>query len=117
VSSEIGQVLGGTPRMITNLRRVVPGTDGGITIAGTAAGVLAAGVVALAGYAAFHLRLTDLLVIWAAGIFGLFFDSLLGATLERAGWVNNDAVNFVSTASAVGCALVLLGVIPHPVVG
>jgi uncharacterized protein (TIGR00297 family) len=117
VSSEIGQVLGGTPRMITNLRRVVPGTDGGITIAGTVAGVLAAGVVAIAGYAAFHLRPSDVLVTWAAGVFGLFFDSLLGATLEGAGWVNNDAVNFLSTGSAVVCALVLLGVIPHPGVG
>ena len=33
-------------------------------------------------------------------VFGLFFDSLLGATLERRGWLNNDAVNFLSTAGA-----------------
>jgi uncharacterized membrane protein len=33
-------------------------------------------------------------------VFGLFFDSLLGATLERHNWLNNDAVNFLSTASA-----------------
>jgi uncharacterized membrane protein len=35
-----------------------------------------------------------------AGVFGLLFDSLLGATLERAGRLNNDAVNFLSTLSA-----------------
>jgi uncharacterized membrane protein len=34
----------------------------------------------------------------AAG--GLFADSLLGATAERRGWLNNDAVNFLSTLVA-----------------
>ena len=43
-----------------------------------------------------------------SGVFGLFFDSLLGATLERRRWLNNDAVNFLSTASAAAFALVLL---------
>jgi uncharacterized protein (TIGR00297 family) len=113
VSSEVGQVLGGTPRMITTLRRVEPGTDGGITVAGTAAGILAAGLVALTGSFAFHLGPSMLFLSWAGGVFGLFFDSLLGATLERAGWLNNDAVNFLSTASAVACSLVLLAMLPH----
>lgn len=113
VSSEVGQVLGGTPRMITTLRRVKPGADGGITLAGTLTGVLAAALVALAGCFAFHLKASTFLVSWAGGVFGLLFDSLLGATLERAGWLNNDAVNFISTGSAVACALVLLAFIPH----
>jgi uncharacterized membrane protein len=47
-------------------------------------------------------------VSWAGGIFGLFFDSLLGATAELRGWINNDAVNFLSTAAAAGVALALL---------
>jgi uncharacterized protein (TIGR00297 family) len=117
VSSEIGQVLGGTPRMITTLRRVQPGTDGGITAAGTLAGILAAGLVALAGYLALHLPPSAFFISWFGGVFGLLFDSLLGATVERAGWINNDGVNFVSTASAVACALGLLAVIPHPGIG
>jgi uncharacterized membrane protein len=49
----------------------------------------------------------------AGGIFGLFFDSLLGATLERRGWLNNDAVNFLSTASAAGFAMGVLTVLPY----
>ena len=114
VSSEIGQVLGGRPRMITTLRRVSPGTDGAITLAGTAAGILAAGLVAIAGCLALHGDTSMLLISWAGGVFGLFFDSLLGATLERAGWLNNDAVNFLSTASAVAFALAMLTVVPHP---
>ena len=114
VSSELGQVLGGTPRMITTLRRVEPGTDGGMTVAGTLAGILAAGLVAFAGFLAFHLEPSAFWVSWAGGVFGLIFDSLLGATAERAGWLNNDGVNFLSTASAVVCAL---AVVPHPGVG
>lgn len=113
VSSEIGQVLGGTPRMVATLRRVEPGTDGGITVAGTVAGIVAAGLVAGAGCVALQGDAWMLAVSWAGGVFGFFFDSLLGATLERAGWINNDAVNFLSTASAVGCALALLAVVPH----
>ena len=38
---------------------------------------------------------------------GLLFDSLLGATLERRGWINNDAVNFLSTGSAAAFALAI----------
>jgi uncharacterized membrane protein len=53
----------------------------------------------------------------AGGIFGLFFDSLLGATLEGRGWLNNDAVNFLSTASAAAFALGLLALLPHLKVG
>ena len=49
-----------------------------------------------------------------AGLTGAYADSLLGATLERAGWLNNDAVNFLSTGSAVVFALGGLAVVPHP---
>jgi uncharacterized membrane protein len=53
----------------------------------------------------------------ASGAFGLLFDSLLGATLERHKWLNNDAVNFLSTTAAAGFALVLMVVLPHAGVG
>jgi uncharacterized membrane protein len=38
---------------------------------------------------------------------GLFVDSLLGATIERRGWLNNDAVNFLSTLAAALMAILL----------
>jgi uncharacterized protein (TIGR00297 family) len=113
VSSEIGQVLGGRPRMITTLREADPGTDGAISLAGTLAGILAAAAVAAAGTAALHGNLTMFWISTAAAVFGLFFDSLLGATLERRGWLNNDAVNFLSTASAAACAMGLLFAVSH----
>jgi len=108
VSSEIGQVLGGRPRMITSFGAVDPGRDGAITLAGSVAGVVAAAIVAYAGMWAFGGGWMLFEVSCAGAVFGLFFDSLLGATLEERGLLNNDAVNFLSTASAAGFALAML---------
>ena len=113
VSSELGQVLSGYPRMITTLRKAEPGTDGAISVGGTTAGIAAAGIVSAAGAWATNGGMLTLEISWAAGVFGLFFDSLLGATLERRGWLNNDAVNFLSTASAAGFALGFLALMPN----
>lgn len=108
VSSETGQIFGGLPRMITTLRTVDPGTDGAVSAAGTLAGIVAAAVVAGLGTLALRGDAKLLLVAAGGGVFGLFFDSLLGATLESRGWLNNDAVNFLSTASAAGFAVVVM---------
>jgi uncharacterized protein (TIGR00297 family) len=120
VSSEIGQVLGSKPRMITTLRAAEPGTDGAISLIGTLAGVVAAAIVAGVGTLAFYGRYFQFETFWistAGGVFGLLFDSLLGATLERRGWLNNDLVNFLSTASAAAFALGILALIAHYGVG
>ena len=34
----------------------------------------------------------------------MLIDSLLGATLQRRGWINNEAVNFFATLAAAGLA-------------
>jgi len=117
VSSEVGQVLGGRPRMITTLREVEPGTDGAISMAGSLAGVVAAGIVAAAGTLALRGDMPMFWISCSGGVFGLGFDSLLGATLERRGWLNNDAVNFLSTASAAGFALGIMALLLHPGLG
>ena len=113
VSSELGQVLSTHPRMITTLRRAEPGTDGAISVGGTLAGAAAAAIVAAAGSLALHGGPSMMAVSWAGGVFGLFFDSLLGATWEQRGFLNNDAVNFLSTASAAAFALVLMAFLPN----
>jgi uncharacterized membrane protein len=48
----------------------------------------------------------------AGSVFGFLFDSLLGATFEEWGWLNNDSVNFLSTASAAAFAIGLLALLP-----
>ena len=107
VSSEIGQGFGGGPVLIAGLRRVEPGTDGAVTLLGSGAGVVAGAVVAIAGGWAMHLTVAETLAALAAGVCGLFFDSLLGATVERRGWIGNDLVNFTSTLFAAIVAAVV----------
>src|ERR1035437_6131848 len=100
VSSEIGQAFGGRPILLTTLRRVETGVDGAITMTGTVAGILAATIVIGAGAWTMHLHADQVCIALAAATLGLFFDSLLGATVERKGWIGNDLVNFASTAFA-----------------
>jgi uncharacterized protein (TIGR00297 family) len=107
VSSEIGQAVGGEVWLITTGRRVAAGTDGGISAAGTGAGVVAAALVVAA--AAMHDGLwPEVLLAFAAACAGLIFDSVLGATVERRGWLGNDLVNFSSTLFAAAIAVIWL---------
>ena len=108
VSSEIGQAFGGPPIMLTTFKRVLPGTDGAVTLLGTAAGLFGAALVAAVGIWALRLSAAEALIAFAAGTAGLFFDSLIGATAERQGWLGNDLVNFFSTCFAALTALFLL---------
>jgi len=105
VSSEIGQAFGGQPVMLTTLRRVDPGTDGAVTILGTTAGIAGAAIVAAVGMWSMRIDLHAAEFGFAGGFGGLLFDSWLGATVERRGWLGNDLVNFSSTAFAVLVAL------------
>jgi uncharacterized protein (TIGR00297 family) len=111
VASELGEVLGGQPLLVTTRRQVAPGTDGAISLAGTLTGTGGAVLVVLV--AAFTLQLGLGAAVCAAlgAIGGLFVDSLLGATAERRGWLNNDAVNFLSTFAAAVIAVNFFAII------
>jgi uncharacterized protein (TIGR00297 family) len=107
VSSECGQALRRDARLITTFERVPAGTDGGVTLGGTAAGALAAGLVTLVGVWGGLLPTRWIWIAVAAGFFGMVVDSFLGALFERRGWIGNDSVNFISTVvAAVGAAAV-----------
>jgi uncharacterized protein (TIGR00297 family) len=107
VSSECGQALRREAWLITTFERVPAGTDGGVTLGGTAAGAAAAGLVSLVGMWAGLLPTRWIWIAVAAGVFGMVVDSLLGALFERRGWIGNDSVNFISTVvAAVGAAAV-----------
>jgi uncharacterized protein (TIGR00297 family) len=107
VASELGEVLGGEPLLLTTGRRVAPGSNGAVSVAGTVAGTSGAVVVVLVALFTLELSPHGALSAWVGAIGGLFVDSLLGATAERRGWLNNDAVNFVSTVAASVIAIVV----------
>ncbi len=104
VSSEIGQAFGGRPVMLLSLKRVEVGTDGAVSLLGSGAGILAGAMVAGVGMWALQLNVAEMGIALGAGVCGLFFDSLLGATVEKRGWVGNDLVNFGSTVFATAVA-------------
>jgi uncharacterized protein (TIGR00297 family) len=103
--SEIGEMASRRAWSITTWREVPPGTDGGVTVIGTLAGAAAALVIAAVAAGARVIPLRELWVVAAAGFLGTVVDSLLGATLERREWLNNNGVNFLGTLVAGAVAI------------
>jgi uncharacterized protein (TIGR00297 family) len=111
VSSEIGQAFGGRPLLLISLRRVDVGTDGAVSLIGTLAGIAGAALVTGVGMWAMHMISPLAGIALLSGVAGLVFDSLLGAAIERRGWIGNDLVNFTSTLFAVVVAFLLFFVV------
>src|SRR5947209_4397206 len=98
VSSELGQALGGTPRLVTTWRAVNAGTNGAVTLIGTLAGFSAALTVVVVCVLTRIITFPEFAICATAGFAGTIADSLLGATLESKGVLGNNGVNFLSTA-------------------
>ena len=134
-ATEIGTLVGGTPRSILGFRPLPFGMSGGVTLAGSIAAITGAGVIALIAVAlAWPARAA--FAAFVGGVAGSTIDSLLGATLQlrrrcvrcdcetertihdcgattsRAGgiaWLGNDAVNLICGAAGGLLALVITG--------
>jgi uncharacterized protein (TIGR00297 family) len=106
-SSEIGMAFPGKTLLVTSFKSVPAGTDGGISLFGTIAALAGAASVAMAAVATGLVPVSQIATIIMAGFFGTVVDSLLGAVFERRGLLDNDLVNLLSTAAAVGMAWAL----------
>jgi len=100
IATETGPLFGGRVFLLATGKVVKPGTSGGISVAGTLAGVAGAAVIACMAMALGLTRGTEFAIITLAGATGSAVDSYLGGTLEKDGWLNNDGVNFLGTAAA-----------------
>ena len=110
MASEIG-VTGGQPYMITNFRRVPPGTNGGITLLGEVIALAGAVIVSLVAFLLGVIDLPLVVICSIAGIVGTNIDSLVGALLENRGFVGNAGTNFIATAGGGLFAMVLFALL------
>jgi len=102
--SEIGQLFSRTPRLITTLQQVPPGTDGAISVPGTVAGIGAAGLMATLGLVLGMLEATaSAFIVALAAFVGTIADSLIGDLSPRAG---NELTNVLCTLVAALLALI-----------
>lgn len=108
VASEIGKAWGRRTVLFPSLTRVPPGTSGAISAEGTAAGIAAAVVLGALGAAAHLIPVSTLPIVVLAATIGSLAESLMGATLEARGIVNNDVLNFANTAIAALTAIYLV---------
>jgi uncharacterized protein (TIGR00297 family) len=104
LASEIG-VLSDRTRLITTLKRVAPGTDGGVSWLGNLSALAAAAYTAVIGWV-FLAFLTDtmpmnplvILIPLVIGFVGCQIDSVFGATLERRGWLTKKTNNLLTVS-------------------
>ncbi len=102
IASELG-VLSPHVRLITNLKKVPAGTDGGISMYGTFWAIMAALFCSLAGWVVlFPGTAIDARVFVPIfmGVFGCMVDSLIGATFET--WKMVDKLGNNVSSMAIG---------------
>jgi uncharacterized protein (TIGR00297 family) len=97
-SSEFGGLFD-DPRLITTFETVAPGTDGGVTWQGAAAGLVGAALIAGLGGIFFGFAPSAVALVAATGVVGMTVDSILGATMEGTR-LTNQSVNLLATLSA-----------------
>jgi uncharacterized protein (TIGR00297 family) len=111
LSSELGNIYGRRFVNILSFKPDVRGRDGVISLEGTLWGVAGALLIAMAALPA-HNHVKLFAIILFAGILGNIADSVLGASLQRNGYLNNHTVNFANTAIAAGLGAVLFVTLP-----
>lgn len=110
--SEIGKRWGRHTVLITTLRPVPRGTEGAISLEGTAASVLGSALMAvvMAGLGVIETP-QALALVTAVGVGATLVESWIGASLQsRLPWLTNEAVNALQTLVA---ALLAMGLAPR----
>jgi uncharacterized protein (TIGR00297 family) len=110
IASELG-VLSAKTRLITDMRPVAPGTNGGVSVQGTFWAFMGSLFAAAIGWAIIFpgtWPTWEILVPIVLGFVGCNIDSLIGATWERSGKVSKLGTNILSMAAATALATIIL---------
>ncbi|MEO8623538.1 MAG: DUF92 domain-containing protein [bacterium] len=106
-ATEIGTLYGGTPRSMLTLRRLAPGTSGGMSAMGSLAMVAGAAFIAIV---ARSLGLSgSVAIVTIAGVAGALADSLVGATVQERRWCPNCHKTSEQRVHDCGTATILAG--------
>jgi uncharacterized protein (TIGR00297 family) len=114
-ASEIGKAYGKTTFLITTLERVLPGTEGAVSLEGTAASIVGGTLMSLYGLSIGLISRPAVPISIFAAFVATNIESVLGATLqgkENLKWITNEVVNFLNTligaAIAIFCGMTFL---------
>lgn len=132
-ATEIGTWKKTATYNILDLKPIEQGTSGGISVIGSIGALLGSFVIALSGIVWIEISYIQyVILILLAGLFGSYFDSILGATIQKQNrcsvcnkvtekqihcgtqadhfkgysWINNDMVNFFS--GIAGALLIII---------
>ena len=107
--SEIGKRWGKTTLSLSRWRPVPPGTDGAVSIEGTAASLIGALLFCCIGWGLGLIPAGQIALLSAVGLVASLLESLIGAELQpRFVWLSNEGVNGLLTVIAAGLAMALL---------
>ena len=123
-----GHRIKGKTWLISSFKKVEPGTDGGISVAGTLAALVgAAFITAIFWVMNPDYQWVSLLVVILGGFIGSMIDSLVGATIQgkplqnwakklfahRISYVDNNLTNWLSAGGASIIALLIILLTGH----
>ena len=125
-ASELGE-LSKKVYMITNFKKVEPGVDGGVSLLGEVSCIIGALVIVVPGFfligelsytyssvdISFPLTLYFFIVPLVAGFVICQIDSVLGATIQKKGWLSNSGVNLFSIFITITFMWILLDYVVH----
>ena len=108
--SEIGKAYGKTTILITNFKKVPPGTEGAISIEGYIAGIIGSFILSYSAYLIGFINDTDeVKYCIISALFATTLESYIGATYQNnnnINWLSNETVNFINTF--IGATLAIL---------
>jgi uncharacterized membrane protein len=115
--SEIGKAYGKSTFLITTLQPVPRGTEGAVSLEGTAAGIVASLIIALTGWAVGlipHQQPVGVLICLVAAFVATNVESVIGATIQaKFDWLTNELVNVFNTLIGAGVAMAIAAAIGY----